>query len=125
MQVWVNGDNDANIVKIAHALDQATEKAKPRLFKSFILFMIPKSADSAKVKDHLEKLAADNSFKDVALLYIRDTDGALDDYKISKSSEVKNTVLVYVKHQVKANFVNMDGEKEADALKSAVAGITQ
>ena len=123
MQVWVHGDSDANIVKIAHILDQETVAAKPKLFKSFILYMIPKSEDSANVKAHLEKLAADNNFKDVALLYIRDTDGALDDYKISKSPEVKNTVLVYVKHQIKSNFVNMDGDKDNAALKSAVDGI--
>jgi len=125
VQVWVNGDSDANIVKIAHALDQSTEAAKPKLFKSFILYVIPKSADSAKVKEHLEKLATDNNFKDVALLYIRDTDGALDDYKINKSPDVKNTVLVYVKHRINANFVNLDGEKEVDTLKSAVAEIVK
>ena len=123
MQVWINGESDVNVVKIARVLDQEIEAAKPKLFKAFILYMIKKNADSNAVKARLEKLADGNKLKDVALLYIRDTDGALDDYKISKSPEVKNTVIVYVKHQVKANFVNLDGDQASTSLRSAADSI--
>lgn len=124
MQVWVNGDSDENVAKIAKTLDQEIQSAKPKLLKAFILYIPSKGEDTKALSQHLQKLSDDNKLQDVALLYVQPGDGAMDDYKINQSPDVKNTVLVYVNRQIKSNIVNLKADDAGTAdLKAAVEGI--
>lgn len=127
MQVWVNTDSDENIGKIAKSIDGAIAKAGPDNLKGFFVFVPKKGEDTKAIESRLQKLSDSNGLKYVALTYVSGPeDDGVGNYKINTSQEVKNTVLVYVRHKISANFVNLQGdEKGLGDLNSALAAITK
>jgi hypothetical protein len=123
VQVWVNGESDETIGKLATALDQDIEKAGSRKLKAFFVFIPQKGEEPAAVAAHLQKLSDANKLHDVAFVYVTGpTDPAISDYKINVSPEVKNTVFAYTRHTTNSNFVNLKAdEKGIAALHAATA----
>lgn len=78
--------------------------------KGFVVFT---NGDPAQLK----KIAGDKNINNIAIAYLRNgADGngtsVFDALKINK--DAKNTILVYKKRRVVANFVNVDAEKFSD-----------
>lgn len=123
MQVWINGDSDENVGKIASDLDAQIAKAPPNKLKGFIVFIPKKGEDTSAVEAKLQKLSDANKLHDVAFVYVSGPDDeAVSDYRINKSPDVKNTVLVYAYHKVNANYVNFKAdEKGLEDLNGAIA----
>ncbi len=120
-QVWVNGDDPANLAKITKTLEGAIAKNGLHKFRAFVV-VIPANGETPEaVKSNLTEFAAKNGLKDVALTYVRDND-AISEYKINTDASVKNTVFVYADRTVVANYVNLKGDDEGLAkLQASIA----
>lgn len=116
VQIWVNTDNLVNVGKLAQTLETRIDKAGSRNLKTFFVFLDP------KLKTVLPGFASKYQLKNVALLYVQGAnDEATKAYGINTSPEVKNTVMVYTKRQVVANYVNLKSDaKGLEALNGAV-----
>ena len=120
VQVWVNGDSDANIRAISNRLESKVASSKHQL-KAFIVVMtdpahgVTESSVKAKWGGHSKR---------VAFAYIPKDSEAAKNYEINTSSEVKNTVFVYKGMKLKTKFVNLNAEGEQlQAFTKAVSQI--
>jgi protocatechuate 3,4-dioxygenase beta subunit len=125
--VWVTNDTNANLGPIAKRLESHIAKLNasrgPRdQFKAYFVF-VEKSGKAPT--ERLTSLASSNGLKNVSLTWVPSKEPAVKDYKIDLSPATKNTVLVYEKRKVTANFVNLTGDANALAkLDRAIAGVT-
>lgn len=122
VQVWVNGDKLENVAKIADTLEGAIKMEGADKLKAFIVFIKPQNESVDETKAQLSMVAAKCNLHNVGLLYV---DGpkssAVEEYKINTDASVKNTVIVYHKRTVDANFVNLKGnEAGIKSLKGAM-----
>ncbi len=119
VQVWVNDDDMKNVVAISEVLDK--KMAGNKEFKAFVIVLTDKPEDTAK---SLKQIAEKAGFKEVALAYLAKTDGAVKNYKVTVSGDVKNTVFVYKNKQVSEKFVNLKGdEKGLASLNQAITKV--
>lgn len=124
VQVWVNGDDKANVVAFAKTLSKAMETHKDKEFKALVVFVAPKSKHaelSKTIKDGAKMMGATN----VGMALIDPSNEAVENYKINLDKSVKNTVLVYKDWKVQKSFVNLKGDKAGiDELNAAITSIT-
>jgi len=109
VQVWINGESDENVAKIAKVLQSAAVKYSkdPNDFKGFLVWLIDKSDESA-TKTHLTELAKTSAAPNVAFAYLDKTEEAVKNYEFPLNGNVRNIVLVYVKRKVVAKYINID-----------------
>ncbi len=120
VQVWVTNDTPGNAVAIAKDLSAAMKKYDSKEFKALVVFVADKkNADSVK-KSVLE---ATKGIDNVGMAVITKDNEAIANYKISLSSEVKNTVFAYKDWTVMNKMVNLKADKAG--LDSLNAAITQ
>jgi protocatechuate 3,4-dioxygenase beta subunit len=125
--VWVTGDTNANIGPIAKRLESHIARLNasrgPReRFKAYFVF-VEKSGRAPTAR--LTSLAEANGLQNVSLTWVPASEPAVKDYKIDVSPATKNTVLVYEKRKVTANFVNVTGDARSLAkLDRAIAAVT-
>ncbi len=122
VQVWINTDDDKNVGAIATALEKRVSANQDKQMKGFIVFINPDRQSKERITPKLEKLAADNKLKNVALVYLSGpNDEAVSDYKINTDPSVKNTVFVYKDRTVDSKFVNFAPDKKSlDSLDDAI-----
>jgi len=98
------------LTSLVKKVDQATAKNSDCRMGSFVVFC----NDEEDLKDRLEKLADKEKIKHTVLAI--DNPAGPRAYKISKDAEI--TVVLYVRHDVKANYAFKKGElKDADIDK--------
>ncbi len=123
VQVWINGDSAANVVKIAAGLQKQIDANKGKEFKAMVVWL---TDDVNAAKPTLKKVLAESGAKDVALAALSKKDDAVDAYKMSLASDVKNTVYVYKNWKVEASMVNLVADdKGLVALNGAIANVVK
>ena len=120
VQVWINGDNDANVSGIAKTLGVAMDKYKNKEFKALVVFVTNNPSDT-KLADKLKTVAKATKSEKVGMAIIGKSDSAIEDYKINTNADIKNTVLVYKNKSVTTSMVNL--KADANGLKSLNAAI--
>lgn len=122
VQVWVNGDDAANVTEIARVLNQNTIERKSAKLKTFVIFVTDNPKETAQM---IEGVAKKTMFNDVAMAYLPKSDSAVKAYKVNTGADVKNTIFVYKDRTVQAKFVNLKADKKGvTELQSAINGIT-
>jgi len=106
VQVWVNNDDDANVMGIAKSLSAEVGASKVDL-KAFVIKLSSCDACVTSTKD----LAAKGKFENIAMAYLPNKDTAVKNYKVNTDASVKNTVFVYRDRKVVAKFVNLKADK--------------
>lgn len=122
-QVWVNGDDPANLAKITKTLEGAIAKNGLKKFRAFVVVIPNKGETPNTLKANLSTFASENQLKNVALTFVYGpSKDAIGDYKINTDPSVKNTVFVYADRTVVANFVNLKGDDEGlGKLQASIA----
>jgi len=122
VQVWVNGDDSANISKIVSTLNMAVEKNKAKEFKAMVVILAPagkKAGVVAKVKSMMP-----NAKFPTAIAILEMNDEAVSNYKVNTSAEIKNTVFVYKNWKVADTMVNLKADAAGiKSLNGAIAKI--
>jgi hypothetical protein len=125
VQVWVNGDDTANVAELVKLVDGSMAKNQSAKLKGFFIFLTDKSSAPA-VAQKLEKLGETTHSDRVALAWLPKDDEAVGNYKVNVSPDVKNTVFVYRDRKVVAKFVNLKGDaKGLQALEAAIEKIVR
>ena len=120
VQVWVNGDSQQNVAKIASTLGTAMKKNGKAEFKALIVF-IADGAEVGAAKAEGLALVKKSGLKGLAMATISPSNEAVKDYKINTSPEVKNTVIVYKDWKVQNKMVNL--KADASGMKTLDAAI--
>lgn len=125
VQVWVNGDDQKNIVAIAKTLDAAMAKHEKSELKALIVLLSDGSNDD-KLAKMAKEAAAEGGLKHVAVAVLPKTNDAVKKYQINADGSVRNTVLAYKGWKVKSNLVNVKAdEKGLVALNNAIADLVR
>jgi hypothetical protein len=123
VQVWVNGDNMANVAKIGMALEKAAGTHSSKEFKAMIVMVTPKDQVEA-MKAKAGEFARSSGFKSTAIAILAKNDDAVTAYKFNTSADVKNTVFAYKDWTVKAKMVNLVGDEAGiKSLNDVIAGL--
>lgn len=123
VQAWINGDTTQNIAAIAAKLDKAMVAKSGAELKTFVIVL---TSDPKSTSEELKAIAKEQGLKNVALAYLDKKDSAVEDYKMSVSPEVKNTIFVYRNRKVDSKFVNLDpNEAGLTSLSLAIDKITK
>jgi len=124
VQVWVNGDDIANVEKVAKLLNDRVGDWNKSKFKAFFIFVTDgaKKADTTKM---IETVVGKVNAK-IPMAWIDKTDGAIKDYKVNTDGAVKNTIFVYKDKQVQTKFVNFEATKDGLAkLTTAIDSVNK
>jgi hypothetical protein len=122
VQVWINGEDMKNVVAISELLEKQVNAKSDAEFKAFVMVLTDKPEETARA---LKEVADGKGFKEVGLAYLKRSDQAVKNYKVSLSEEVKNTIFVYRNKQVSEKFVNLKAdEKGLESLNASIAKIT-
>ncbi len=121
VQVWVNGDTDANVSMIAKTLDKAMATNKANEFKAMIVILTDaKSKDATMAK----ALTFAKGLKNIDVAVLAKNDSAVSAYKVNTASTVKNTVFVYKNWKVENKMVNFVADaKGLTTLGTAITKI--
>jgi protocatechuate 3,4-dioxygenase beta subunit len=118
VQVWVNGDSSANVIKLAGQLESAIKTQGSKNLKAFIVFVNTGGVSDEEFAKSVTEIADKSKSPDVAFTYVSKSDPSVSRYKINLDADVKNTVLFYKDRAVKTNGVNLKSIK--DGLKTIV-----
>ncbi len=126
VQVWVNTDSIENVSKIATSLEAAANAHSAQEMKAFVIWTNVKDAPEKALAAEIDSLAKKLKLSKVALTFLdKDAKGAIDDYMINTSDDVKNTVFVYKSKKVKVKFVNLKADDAGlAALGKAITTVT-
>jgi hypothetical protein len=105
------------VAKLLKQLDEATVKNSGAKMGSYAVFC----SDKDGLDKQLEKLADTQKLQKLVLSL--DNPAGPTDYKIAKDAEV--TVLLYVKHEVKANHAFAKGKLDDAAITKVVADVAK
>lgn len=108
-------DWSAPLGKLVTKLDAACMKHEKQELGSFVVFL--DASDSLQAT--LRKVAAGDAFKKLVLAL--ESESAIPEYKASVDAEV--TVMLYVRHDVKANFAFRKGELDDAAIERVIAAL--
>lgn len=116
INVFTRELND-DVAKLIVQVDKLVGENKDKQMRAFVTVL---AEDADKIAPKLEALAKKNGIKNVPLT-IFDGEAGPSDYKISDKADV--TVLLWNKHEVKANVSVAKGGKVDDkVIKSVIAG---
>jgi hypothetical protein len=105
------------LTSLVKKIDEATEKNKGCRMGSFVVFL----NDEEKLKDQLKQLAEKEHIKNTVLSI--DNPAGPPGYGIAKEADV--TVVLYTKHNVKANYAFKKGELKAEDVDKIVADVSK
>ncbi|MFQ3667580.1 MAG: hypothetical protein SNJ74_06645 [Fimbriimonadaceae bacterium] len=108
--VFVNGDSRANIVALARALDRAMQTHARRQFRAYVV-VISDAAGMDRNRQMLTNIAREHNLQRVGLALLDRNSDTIREYRLNLASNVRNTVFVYHKWDVKAKFVNLEGNQ--------------
>ncbi len=124
VQVWVNGDSEANISAIAKVLNDRSQWKGTGL-KPFIIF-VSDPAKTSQTAKWIAEFSSKTNINNVAMAYLPKNSEYVGDYKINTSAEVKNTIFVYKNRTVQEKFVNLKADATGIAnLNKAIDKITK
>lgn len=124
VQVWVNGDDSANVGKIVSTLNKAMEANKAKEFKAMVVILAPAGKKGAYVS--MVKGMISNLKQPTAVSVLEKNEDAVSAYKINTSAEVKNTVLVYKNWKVAETMTNLKADEAGvKSLNAAIAKIAK
>jgi hypothetical protein len=103
------------LTSLVKKIDEATEKNKGCRMGSFVVFL----SDEEKLKDQLKQLAEKEQIKNTVLSI--DNPSGPAGYEIPKEADV--TIVLYTKHNVKANYAFKKGELKAPDVDRIVADV--
>lgn len=111
VQVWVNGDDEANVRGLITDLEKRVAKSQHKL-KAFVIVMAGADTDSLKAKWQGQS-------QKVAIAVIGKDSDAAKNYEVNLA--VKNTVFVYKDMKLKSKFVELKSDKAGlTALNAAI-----
>lgn len=122
VQVWVNGDSEANVGAIAQALDKQMTAHKGEEFKALII-VIHNDANKAKAEALAKSIPAKYGAKQIGVAFISESDSSVKNYKIDLTK--KNTVYAYKNWTVDQVWNDVDAKKDGKTLNSAVATLVK
>lgn len=124
-QVWINGDNKANITAIAKNLDKEMAAKKSKEFKALMVLVVDDSAVETTKKMAGAWVKAEG-LKNVGVAVLAKSNEAVKNYNFNTSKEVKNTVYVYKNWKVAATMTNLEAnEAGLTSLNAEIAKITK
>jgi hypothetical protein len=100
------------LTKLIKRIDEATVKNKDAKMGSFVVFC----NDDEGLKDMLAKIAQDQNLKETILAI--DNPAGPQKYNVSKDADV--TVVLYLDHEVKANYAYKKGELTEKDIEKVV-----
>lgn len=109
VQVWVNGESEENIVRIAKSLQMNVDNHKGKEFQAMIVYVGP-SKDCMACAGKMKAIAEKSGAKDVSFAVVGKKDEAVAAYKINLDSSVKNTVIAYKDWKVTSTAANVKGD---------------
>ncbi len=123
VQVWVNGDNKANVVALAKTLSAEMKEHSKQEFKALVVVLTAPSK-MAQAEAMVKEAAKTAGTEGVAMAVLASNSEAVKAYSVNTDASVKNTVFVYKNWKVESKFVNL---RSADAAKlvAAIDGITK
>lgn len=125
VQVWVNGDDMGNVVKIAESLAKAIKANEKSEFKAMIVLVTDAGKTDATKEAALTAMKG-KAVDGVSVAILPRNDAAVAAYKVNLSGEVKNTVFVYKDWKVAATMVNLKSDaKSLDSLTAAIANVAK
>lgn len=116
VQVWNNGDKDANIEAIAKTISAEVADSKADL-KGFVINLTMCAGCESKAAGMASKAPAN-----IAIAKLANTNEAVKNYKVNIDAEVKNTIFVYRNKKVVAKFVNLEANEKGLAELQAAIG---
>ncbi|MCW5942705.1 MAG: hypothetical protein KIS66_10765 [Fimbriimonadaceae bacterium] len=124
VQVWVNGDDHANVAAVATALEGAVKANKSKKLQAFVI-VLTDAANKAKTAKMISDWSASAGATNIHMAYLLKTDEAVGAYKVNTSADVKNTIMVYKNREITNTFVNLHADKTGlGQLNAAIAKIT-
>lgn len=123
VQVWVNGDDKANVVALAKTLSAEMKEHSKQEFKALVV-VLTAPAKMAQAEAMVKEAAKIAGTEGVAMAVLSTDHEAVKAYSVNTDAAVKNTVFVYKNWKVANKFVNL---KSADAPKlvAAIDGVTK
>lgn len=125
VQVWVNGDDKANVSAVLKDLDKMIGQYTKNEFKALVVFVVNET-DVKSAKAAIGKHIASLGLKQVGVAVIANNHEAVTSYKINLDGSVKNTVFVYKNWKVTDKMVNLKADSNGiAALNKAIASIAK
>lgn len=119
-QLWVNGDNAENVLKVAKKLNKAMKDHSDKEFKALVVF-VTNSNNEAKIKQMVLAAAKNPELDKVGMAILDKDNEAVSSYKFNTDGTVKNTLLTYKNWKVTKNFTNFKADDEGlKALDSEI-----
>lgn len=116
VQVWNNGDTAKNLNAIAKVVSEEVADSKADL-KGFVVNLTMCTGCEDKAKG-----ASATAPSNIGYTILKNTDGAIKNYKVNIAAEMKNTVFVYKNKKVVAKFVNLEANEQGIAgLRAAIS----
>lgn len=109
-------DDPAQAASLVASMQKLTQVNKAKDLRAFVVF-----TSGPEVKNSIQKVAADKKIT-IPLTFLPGGPGAGDFQAYKVNPEAHNTVLVYNRHTVTANFVNVN-EKSFPEVEKATAAM--
>jgi hypothetical protein len=109
---FINNDT-AKAASLVANIQKLADTYKAKSLKTFVVF-----GGGPELKNPIQKLAADKKVN-IPLTFLPEGTGASDFQEFKINPEAQNTVLVYRRGRVLANFVNVDDTSFAGVQKAA------
>ena len=122
VQVWVNGDSEANVGRIAQALDKQMTAQAGKEFKALIV-VLHDDANATERTALAKSISTKYGAKKVGVALLKTDAQPVTDYKIDLSK--KNTVYAYKNWTVAQVWNDVDAKKNGKALNAAVVGLVK
>lgn len=119
--VWVNGDDRANIERIARTLNAAAGRNKD--LKAFVV-VLTDDANRTATSRLIQDINARTNANHVHMAHLSRNDRGVRAYNINTTRDVKNTVILYKNRRVTDTFVNLNGEAGVRNLQAALTRLT-
>ena len=117
VQVWVNGDDKANVLALAKTLSAEMKEHNKQEFKALVV-VLTDPAKMSQAETMVKEAAKTPGTEGVGMAVLAKNDDAVKAYSVNTDASVKNTVFVYKNWKVAKTFVNL---KSADAPKLVAA----
>ncbi len=122
-QVWINGDNKANVVALAKTLGAQIKAHKAQDYKAMIV-VLTDAKNMPAAEAFVKEAAKTPGTEGVDMAVLDKTNEAVKAYAVNTASDVKNTVFVYKNWKVYNTFVNLQSS-DSPKLVAAIGKIAR
>ncbi len=107
-------DDPSKATGLVASMQKLASANKTRNLRSFVVF-----TSGPEVKDAIQKLASEEKIT-IPMTFLPGGPGAADFQAYKVNPEARNTVLLYNRHTVVGNFVNIDQQSFPEVEKAAL-----